>query len=513
MKISQPFRAVITDLDGVVTRTAGLHARAWQKMFDEYLALRRRRGQTAGTQPFSDRDYRNYVDGKPRYAGAKSFLESRGIELPQGHPEDEAGKETVCGLGNRKNEYFQALLAKEGPRVDPKNIAQLRTWRGRGIKLALITSSRNGRKVLAAARLTDLFDVIVDGNDAAQAGLAGKPRPDLFLQAARRLSVAPEEAVVIEDALAGVQAGRAGNFGCVVGFSGDPTQAEALKRTGADRVIASFQELDSLLSSEAKVPEEIPSALKHWPKISSRLQGRRLAVFLDYDGTLTPIVPHPDQALLSSSMRKTLQTLASRHQVAVLSGRDLPDVQKKVGIENLIYAGSHGFDIRGPGTLQMQLEQGLESLPALENAERELRASLGSIPGILIERKRFAIAVHYRNVPESQIQLIESTVDEIQQRHPSLRKRGGKKIFELQPDVEWDKGKALLWLLQALNLDGPEVIPLYLGDDVTDEDAFQALAQRGIGIWVGEASGTTAAQYRLADVSEVECFLAKLAQH
>jgi alpha,alpha-trehalase len=250
----------------------------------------------------------------------------------------------------------------------------------------------------------------------------------------------------------------------------------------------------------------IPSALEHVQKIAGR--SHRLAVFLDYDGTLTPIVSDPKKASLSNSMRETLQALTTRSSVAILSGRDLDDVRQRVNIDTIIYAGSHGFDIAGPRGLRKQ--KATEFLPALNEAEKELREKLDDIAGALIERKCFSIAAHYRNVNESDFPKLERAVSEIATRHRELRRIDGKKVYELLPNIDWDKGKAVLWLLEQLGLEGPDARPIYIGDDRTDEDAFRALEQRGVGILVSEEPRVTAASYSLRDSSEVQRFLCKL---
>jgi beta-phosphoglucomutase family hydrolase len=236
-------QAAIFDLDGVLTRTARLHAKAWKSMFDEFL------GEHVGAHPGSDRpfdiesDYREHVDGKPRYDGARSFLHSRGIELSEGGPDDEPGRKTVCGLGNRKNALFQALLQNERAETYPDAVEQLTTWRKAGLKLALITSSRNGRAVLDSVGLADAFDVVIDGVEAAKNAIRGKPAPDVFLEAARRMNVPPSSTVVLEDAVSGVTAGRAGGFGLVVGVDRDGSR-DSLLEHGADVVVSDVRQID-----------------------------------------------------------------------------------------------------------------------------------------------------------------------------------------------------------------------------------------------------------------------------
>ncbi|PYJ90775.1 MAG: trehalose-phosphatase [Verrucomicrobia bacterium] len=253
----------------------------------------------------------------------------------------------------------------------------------------------------------------------------------------------------------------------------------------------------------------IPSALEHVQEIGGR--SGRAAVFLDYDGTLTPIISHPENAWLSDSMRQVLQALAPRAPVAILSGRDLDDVRRRVNVNLIVYAGSHGFDIAGPHGLRRQVAT--EFLPNLRLAEKELREALDQIPAARVERKHFSIAAHYRNVKENDVPEVERAVDAVAVRHPELRRINGKKVYELLPAIDWNKGKAVVWLLETLGLERGNVRPIYIGDDSTDEDAFRALEQSGIGILVSEQSQPTAARYSVKNPFEVERFLRVLTAH
>jgi trehalose-phosphatase len=188
--------------------------------------------------------------------------------------------------------------------------------------------------------------------------------------------------------------------------------------------------------------------------------------------------------------------------VAVISGRDLEDVRALVGVPEMVYAGSHGFDILGPD-LRLELPEGVDALDDLERAAGALGERLADIPRARLERKRFAIAVHYRQVAEQDAPRVESAVEAVRGRFEGLRRTGGKKVFELRPDIDWDKGRAVRWLLAELGLDGPDVLPVYIGDDLTDEDAFEALHGRGIGILVAERPQPSAADYRLEDTDRV----------
>jgi alpha,alpha-trehalase len=259
-------------------------------------------------------------------------------------------------------------------------------------------------------------------------------------------------------------------------------------------------------SAGSRSAQELPSALDRWVEIAERLGDKRPAVFLDYDGTLTPIVAQPEYAILSDDMRGVLRELAGLCTVAIVSGRDRANVEPLVDLDGLVYAGSHGFDIKGPD-LRMEHEGGRGFLADLDRAEQELQDRVEQVSGARVERKRFAIANHYRNVADEDVPRVEEAVRDVLARHEGLRMSGGKKVFELRPDIDWDKGRAVLWLLEALNLDGDDVQPFYVGDDVTDEDAFQALSGRGIGVLVGFPEYRTSADYGLRDVPEAQLFL------
>ncbi len=235
-------RACLFDMDGVLTRTAELHDRAWKETFDELL---RERAAATGRPfvPFDpERDYELYVDGKPRDDGTRSCLASRGIRLPEGAAGDPPGARTVHGLGERKNELLLAIFRREGVHVFPGSLRYLRAVRRRGLRTAVVTSSKNCDEVLAAAGIAELFDARVDGVLAQRERLRGKPAPDTYLAAARALGVEPREAAVFEDALSGVEAGRAGGFGWVVGVD-RAGQAGDLARHGAGRVVGDLAEL------------------------------------------------------------------------------------------------------------------------------------------------------------------------------------------------------------------------------------------------------------------------------
>jgi len=251
----------------------------------------------------------------------------------------------------------------------------------------------------------------------------------------------------------------------------------------------------------------LPSALEQFDQLVSQAAGRRWVLFLDYDGTLTPIVERPELAVLPESTRRVVEALARKVHVAVISGRGLADVKRLVGIDGIYYAGSHGFEIEGPGGERLESDAVRPFLPILEQAESELRRRLAGIPGALIERKRYSIAVHYRMADPSRVGEIEAAVEAAA---AGLRRTEGKKVFELQPPVEWDKGKAVLWLAQTLGLGRASDFPVFIGDDRTDEDAFEALQDWGVGIVVRDADRPTQATYALNSPEEVVRFLSRL---
>ncbi len=252
------------------------------------------------------------------------------------------------------------------------------------------------------------------------------------------------------------------------------------------------------------------SALHDSKLLQNIATAERLAVFLDYDGTLTPIAGIPELATLSALMRATVEQLAATALVAVVSGRDLDDVRRLVNLPRLVYAGSHGFDICGPDGLRFRFAEAEQHLSSLDEAEAMFRESVPAIDGALIERKRYSVALHYRQVRPDRVAQVEEVFASAWKATKGLRKRTGKMVLELQPDVVWDKGRAVTWVLQALGVNDSTTLPIYIGDDDTDEDAFRELRETGAGIRVGAFGFPTQARYVLRDVDEVRIFLQSL---
>jgi trehalose 6-phosphate phosphatase len=263
---------------------------------------------------------------------------------------------------------------------------------------------------------------------------------------------------------------------------------------------------------------DLPRALDDDGRLTRRLAGRCPAVFLDYDGVLTPIVDRPEDAVMSEGMRDTVRALSTRCPVCVVSGRDRAAVQQLMGIEDLVVAGSHGFDIWSPreGTIADNPAAGFEGLIA--KVTERLQADVGSIRGVKVEPKRASVAVHYRLAAAEDREQVTAVVRALLTEYSEgLKVTPGKKVYELEPKIDWDKGKAVRYLMRVLGFDSGDFVALYLGDDITDEDAFRALRGRGVGIIVGRpddpevAGRATAAEFVLASVEEVQRFLARLA--
>jgi trehalose 6-phosphate phosphatase len=501
--------SILFDMDGVITNTATAHFAAWKRLFDDYLRDR----SSDGFKPFTEADYRKYVDGKPRYDGVESFLRSRDISLPRGDEGDDPDRETICGLGNRKNRHFNAWLDENHIEPFPGTLALIDKLKAAGVKIAVFSSSRNAEAVLRSAGVLDLFDAKVDGTDMAALALPGKPDPAILMQSLERLDARVEGAAVVEDASSGVEAGARGGFSPVIGVAREGHREE-LTDAGADIVVADLGELDFDPNTGivVKTLQGLPAARDREDELRARLAGKRPVVFLDYDGTLTPIVEDPKQAILSEGMKRAVKRLAGILPTAIVSGRDLDDVRALVGLDELFYAGSHGFAMAGPGGWREDVERGKEFLPDLDRAESALNAALSGIRGASVERKSFSLAVHFRRVKEAEAPDVEGAVGEVMAGFERLRHSAGKKVFDVKPRADWHKGRALMALLEKRGLDEPDVVPIYLGDDTTDEDAFRTISRNGIGLVLrDDPDRPTAAHYALEDTADVQRYLEWLA--
>lgn len=502
-KMRQTPRAVVFDLDGVLVDTSRLHAAAWKATFDELL------GSLGDSREFDIvDDYHRHVDGLPRYRGVEAFLASRDIELPWGDRKDPPGLETICAVGNLKNEAFHELVDTEGTNPQPGVVDLLEGLSAAGVPIAVVSSSRNARLVIPE-EVSRHVNLMFDGTDRAELGLPGKPAPDMFVEAARRMGADPRAAAVVEDAPSGAEAGRRGGFSVVVGVGDDVR--DQLLRAGADFVVGGTGDLPIDVHRWANLLPQPLDAITSAGRIVEDLRGRP-AIFLDYDGTLTPIVADPDLANIGDRERGILGALVGRAPLAIISGRGLSDVHDHVAVEGLTYSGSHGWEIATVDGNTYDHERASEFLGDLDMADGMLQDETASLDGIHVERKRFAIAVHTRRAGSQAARVSAgAAARRVVERFERLRLSEGKEVFELRPDVEWDKGRALAHLLETMPGDP---CPLYIGDDTTDEDAFVEVRIRGgIAIRVGEPVPPieTWATYRIPSPKETSVFLERLA--
>ncbi|MDR0306207.1 MAG: trehalose-phosphatase [Chitinispirillales bacterium] len=503
--------AVVLDLDGVLTSTAILHARAWKRMFDGFLKNYSERTGTSFVPLDEKADYREFIDGRPRSEGASGFLRSRGINLTFGEESDPPDKETVCGLGNLKDHIFLSLLREHKASVYEDALRMVQLWRSAGLRLAVVSASKNAREVLNSLGIEPFFDVIVDGNDALLNKLKGKPEPDTFLFAAKLLGITPSRCAVIEDAFAGVKAGSLGGFSLVTGVSRDGGRSELFIANGANLVVTSLDQIPPLGILLKQSADKIPSAVIFFKSLSKNLSPENILVCLDYDGTLTPIVQRPQDARLSLRMRNIISVLSESAKVAVISGRDMEDLRHLVNIDNIFYSGSHGFEIAGPGGIKMEFEEAMASKSSLRRAGEDLQNLLSEINGVFIERKKFGLAVHYRLADQQNISKIKDTVQDVAAAYSELRITHGKMVIDLRPALSWDKGMAVRWITKKLfGVNQNKAYPLYIGDDITDEDAFGEVKDWGTGILVGNHNEPSFADYSLESPDQVQIFLEML---
>ncbi|MBW0013044.1 trehalose-phosphatase, partial [Mycobacterium sp.] len=333
---------------------------------------------------------------------------------------------------------------------------------------------------------------------------SGEDVRDALIAAADGLSVRPGRCAVIAADASGVRAARAGGFALVVAVDGDEPE-----RSGADAVVADPGEVN--VRTGDRRMSELPDAME----AVASLAARGPAVFYDFDGTLSDIVNDPGAARPVAGAVEALQELAARCPVAVLSGRDLADVTKRLGVPGIWYAGSHGFELTAPDGTHRQNEEAAAAIPVLEQAAAELRDRLGSVPGVVVEHKRFGVAVHYRNAARDRVAEVAAAVRAAGQRD-ALRVTTGREVIELRPDLDWDKGKTLRWVIEHLSAaESGALVPTYLGDDITDEDAFDAVGQDGIPILVRhneDGDRATAARFALESPAQVAEFTGRLAR-
>ena len=369
------------------------------------------------------------------------------------------------------------------------------------------------------AVLFDLDDPAVDDRLVKQLHDAGVSSDELrrdtppdvaaLVETAIRLAVRPGRCAVITATDDGVTAARAGGFALVIGI--DPTgPRDELRSHGADAVIRDLREI-RVRAGDRRM-SELPDGLQALGLMTER----HPAVFFDFDGTLSEIVENPDSARLVDGAADALTSLSAQCPVAILSGRDLADVRQRIGLPGIWYAGSHGFELTGPDGAHHQNAEAAASIPVLAEAAGALADQLDHIPGVVVEHKRFGVAVHYRNTTRDRVGEVAAAVRSAGQR-TALRVTTGREVIELRPNIDWDKGKTLRWVLDYIrDNEGPgPLVPIYLGDDITDEDAFDAVHDDGIAILVrhsDDGDRATAATYALDDPDRVREFTERLAR-
>ncbi|MGB0963656.1 MAG: trehalose-phosphatase, partial [Mycobacterium sp.] len=384
-----------------------------------------------------------------------------------------------------------------------------RKLRSIGVAAAAYSSSPQCRQALQDAGIDDLFGVCIDGT-AGGRGTAENPDPAVLLDAAGQLGVRPQRCVVVENSAAGVAAGRDGGFALVVGIDGTGS-ADELVRHGADVVLDDLADV-AVRTGDTRI-SKLPNALESYGQLIGITSARESMLFLDYDGTLSPIVSDPGAARLADGAAEALELVSTVCPVAILSGRDLADISDRVAIEGLWYAGSHGFELTEPDGTYHCNEEAAVFVPILEQAAADLRQSLAQVPGLRVEHKRFAVAVHYREVAPERVAEIVSAAHQLGAR-AGLRVTSGRKLVELRPDLDWDKGTTLAWIRDRIDPSG-SLLPIYIGDDLTDEDAFDAVQFDGIGIVVRsdeDGNRRTAAHFTLQSPDQVREFIQRGSQ-
>ena len=376
-----------------------------------------------------------------------------------------------------------------------------------GIATAIYSSTRDCAQVLRAAGIDELVSLCVD---------VVEPDPAVLTETASRLGVRPVRCVVIDRDQAGISAGGDGGFSLVIGLERNG-QADELLSCGADTVVADLAEIS--VRSGGSAMSRIADAAQVYSQVKELVATRRPVVFLDFDGTLSDITAHPDSATLVDGAAEALRALAEQCPVAVISGRDLADVRERVKVDEVWYAGSHGLELMAPDGTYHENAGAADLIGTLARAACRLAEMIGDISGIELEHKRFAVAVHYRNADPAEIDRVTAAVRSLG-RSEGLRTTAGRKVIELRPNLYWEKGTTLNWLLERIQAsdcaaDAASVLPIYIGDDITDEDAFDAVQFDGVGIVVRHAEHgdrPSAALFSLESPSTVVEFIGRLAR-
>ncbi|MFJ1269125.1 trehalose-phosphatase [Legionella lytica] len=491
-------KGIIFDMDGVVTQTATLHFEAWKNTLDAFLLEL----NPTEDELFTENDYFYYLDGMPRNEGLSNFLTSRKITS------DAHQEKWISHLADKKNDYFQTLLKKHPVNYFPDTLQFIEFLLLNQYQIALISSSKNCIPILKSAQIEHLFPIYVDGIISERLNIAGKPEPDIFLEAAKRLKLQPQECLVIEDALSGVKAAKKGQFGKVIALDRKQKLYSQFLELEPDYILPDLSKAPQLFNNDNSDNKQPISGLAVLPSIHQLMKHcYQFIIFLDYDGTLTPIVDRPEQAILSAAMHDCLSSLSQEYLTVIISGRALNDLKEHINISTLFYSGNHGLEFMGP---RSYYQIGAAFKEEIEELDCCLSKKFNGISGCLIENKTFSLSVHYRLVDKENLDLIEKQIDAVLLNYPRLKKHYGKKVYEIRPNILWNKGIASNAILEKFKLNNPHLIPIYIGDDVSDEDAFEVFQTKGITIKVEQNPLDTKANYFLNSPLEVQRFLTQL---
>ncbi|MBS0010491.1 MAG: trehalose-phosphatase [Bacteroidales bacterium] len=384
----------------------------------------------------------------------------------------------------------------------------LKRWKNSGIKISVFCFDE-----IHEEKLSQYLEGLTEGIDLLPKNVTKRNKKSTYIlkERIKKLQAGLKKTILLADHPSSLTKMKAEGTALSIGLSNNDTAKKAFYDSGADIVLSGIHNI-IIKKDEGGSPhfsQSIPGVFEQSESFTDALENKEPVFFFDYDGTLTPIINDPKKASISEKKKKLLEKLSDSNTVAVVSGRDIRDIKSFIGLDSLIYAGSHGFRISGPDGIHMIHGKAVELLPVLDRMEDELVNTLEKeIPGVSIERKHFAIAIHYRNAPPGSFSDINDHADRMIAGNDDFKKGRGKKILEIKPSLDWHKGKAVEWIMNSLDFSFPDkYVPVYIGDDLTDEDAFRTLADDGIGILVGRHSQLSAAHYHLKDVEEVNKFL------
>lgn len=486
--------AVIFALEGVIVDTIAIRGAVWADFYREHYPDR---------PALAERDHARIAAGASPADAVADGLAARGVTLPKGAPSDSPTAETAWGIAKLLDRGFSDRIAHDGVPVNEATIDLARRVRSAGLGIAVCSAGRHASEILDAAGVGDVFGagttVVADETDA-----------EALAEAARQLDTDPARTAVVQGSPTALAASRSGGFAVTIGVA-RAGHEELLRRAGADVVVTDVAQIE--FRAGTRRISRIPDALTSRHQSAALLRTRRPAVFLDFDGTIAEIVNQPTAATLVEGVATELSRLARHCPVGIISGRDLADVRARVGVPGIWYAGSHGFELVGPDGQHYENEEAAAAEPDLVRVTSTLCDRLRSVPGVLVESKRFAVSVHYRNVDAERVDEVISIACAAVAEEPRLRATGGRKVVEIRPDVDWDKGRALSWVLDHVGA-SDDLLPIYVGDDLTDEDAFDAIESSGFGIVVrhGEdGDRRSAARFAVDGPAQVHELLQRIA--